>query len=124
MYAGSGDKSRLGALGARLPIVIVALPLSLSPLPSTTPAAHVMTSFLDAVVLSKLRVELVPSVAPVVVLVQVKLSVKDCPSASDALIEQVRVSSLYAGSGEMLTAEMTGAVLAIDTEELRLSVAP
>ena len=69
--AGSGVSATLGALGVRLPKVMVAEPDAVAELSSVTVTSQVRTSPREATLLLMEIVEPVPNEAPVVVLVQV-----------------------------------------------------
>ena len=109
-YAGSGVRLTVGVVGARFPNVNVALELSLSPEESVVSTAQLMTSPGEATVLFNERDEVEPNTVPNVLLFQMYVVVRVWLSASETVVEQVRESLLYPGSGEMETAVILGAV--------------
>jgi hypothetical protein len=106
-----------GAIGARLSNVTVPELEPVSPESSVTVAVHMMVSVFEAVAADRVTVEPVPNVAPVVMLVQAKLSVSKSLSSSLPVNAQLRVLSLLGAAGLMTTLSTFGAVLAMVTEE-------
>ena len=96
----------------------------LSPYVSCTVTAQMMTSFLVASVLSSVMVLPVPRGVPVEVFSHEYEVDTVCPSASFAETVHVRVLSLYAVLGEILIAEISGAVFSTVTDVLEDALAP
>jgi hypothetical protein len=96
--------------GARFPSVSEALPDALPPLVSVAVKAQAIASRDAAVELESDSVAPDPSDVPRVVLVHAYVSVGVPPSASVAVPEQLKRSSLYAEAGAMLTVPSVGLV--------------